>query len=250
VAQKYQEIVEEDLNVGTGAVWVTAPSGGELRSIQVGLHTFARGQKEYTATWAPGAIAAGLKASTTVTVPDAAVADFVIASHDQMLTNPLRISGHVSAANTAKVVIHNPTASSVTVPSGTVSVLVFPVRAQTPAPPASLTGISGMVYCSDLGGVGEIPYEGSTVTIYIRNSGGTMYEYASEVTGADGLYSFLNIPALDEFAFDESYGGVFLVRFKWTHGATVYGGNIPTYDQYLTLDIENTNQYLGVTCAA
>ena len=126
MGQKIEKIVQEDLNLGTDMTWVTAPGGGELRSTQVGLHSFARGQKEYTATWAPGAITAGSKASTTVTVPNAAVGDFVTASHDQILTSNLRIAGHVSAANTAKVVIHNPTASSVTVASGTVSVLVFP----------------------------------------------------------------------------------------------------------------------------
>lgn len=127
MAQEYERVVQEDLNVGTAGVWIKAANGGELYSTQIGLHSFARGQKQYTATWAPGSIAAGSKASTTVTVPDAAVADFVLASHDKMLTSDLRISGHVSAADTVKVVIHNPTSAAVTVASGTVAVLVFPV---------------------------------------------------------------------------------------------------------------------------
>lgn len=129
MAQRLERLVQEDLNVGTGIVWVTAQNGGELASTQVGMHTFALGQKEYTASWTPGAITAGSKASTTLTVSGAAVGDFVLAAHDKILTSDLRISAHVSAADTVKVVIHNPTASSVTVAAGTVSVLVFNVYA-------------------------------------------------------------------------------------------------------------------------
>ena len=29
---KYQPLIQEDLNVGTERVWITAPAGGELRS--------------------------------------------------------------------------------------------------------------------------------------------------------------------------------------------------------------------------
>ena len=84
MAQKFERLVQEDLNIGTGPTWVTAPGRGELRSTQVGLHSVARGQKAYTADWTPGAIATTSKASTTVAVPDAAVGDFVMASHDQI----------------------------------------------------------------------------------------------------------------------------------------------------------------------
>lgn len=126
MAQKFGRLVEENLNVGTGLLWVTAPGGGKLRATQVGLHTFARGKQAYTATWAPGSIAAGDSDSVTLTVPDATTADFVLASHDKILTSDLRIVGNVSAANTAQVVIHNPTSAAVTVASGTVSVIVFP----------------------------------------------------------------------------------------------------------------------------
>jgi PKD repeat protein len=137
MTQRYQELVQEDLNVGTQAVWITAPHGGEVRSTQIGLHSVARGQKAWTATWAPGAIAAGSYATTTIPVTDALVGDFVMASHDKILTNDLRILGNVMESGTAQVVLHNPTASSITVPSGTVGVLVFPAieRDVTPAPP-------------------------------------------------------------------------------------------------------------------
>lgn len=126
MAQKFGRLVEENLNIGTGAVWVTAPGGGRLRATQIGLHTLARGQQAYTATWDPGSIAAGDFDSENITVPDATTADFVLASHDKILTSDIRIVGSISAANTATVVIHNPTASAITVESGTVSVIVFP----------------------------------------------------------------------------------------------------------------------------
>lgn len=126
--QWVERVVQEDLNVGTGEVWLKAPGGGEILSTQIGLHSVARGQKAYTTTWAPGAIAAGGKASTTVTVPDSDIGDFVLASHDKVLTSALRITGHINADGAARVVIHNPTSASVTVASGTLSVLVLPVR--------------------------------------------------------------------------------------------------------------------------
>jgi len=126
MSQKYEKLVEEDLNVGTEPTWICCPGSGELRATQVGIHSVARGQRAYTSTWAPGAIAAGLSATTTISVKDAYLKDFVMVSHDKILTSALRISGHVSAADTVKVVIHNPTAASITVASGTLRVIVFP----------------------------------------------------------------------------------------------------------------------------
>jgi len=139
--QAYQTLVQEDLNVGTGRVWVTAPSSGRLRSTQVGIHSFARGQREWTDTWNPGAIAASSYATTTITVTDAEVADFVMARHDKLLTNDLIIVGHVSADDTVKVVIYNPTTASITVASGTLGVLVFPTNGATPGPAADFTWV-------------------------------------------------------------------------------------------------------------
>ena len=123
--QWVERIVQEDLNVGTGEVWLKAPGGGEILSTQVGLHSVARGQVAHTSTWAPGAIVAGGRASTTVTIADVEVGDFVLASHDKVLTSTLRVGGHVPANGSAQVVIHNPTTAAVTVPSGTLSVVVL-----------------------------------------------------------------------------------------------------------------------------
>lgn len=138
--QWVERIVQEDLNVGTGEVWLKAPGGGEILSTQLGLHTVARGTKAYTATWAPGTITAGSKASTTVTVPDAEIGDFVLVSHDKILTSDLRISGHINAAGVVRVVVQNPGTSSVTVASGTVSVLVL-----TRKPSAAVAIVAGTV---------------------------------------------------------------------------------------------------------
>ena len=184
MAQKFERIVQEDLNVGTGAVWVTAPGGGQLRSTQVGLHSVARGQVAYDAAWTPGAIAAGSNASTTVTVPDATTGDFVMASHDKMLTNGLRISGHISADDTAKVVIHNPTAASITVAAGTVSVLVFPSIGT--AIPTSM--VFGYVFEFD----GTTPRVGATVSMTVD---GVAWSGGDATTSGTGLYQFTEVPA-------------------------------------------------------
>jgi len=126
---RYENIVQEDLNVGTSdTVTVTNPSGGSLDGTQVGIHSVAVGQTAFTETWNPSAIAAGSYEAQDVTVPGAAVGDFVMTSLTTILTNDMMISGHVSAADTVKVVLFNPTAGSINVGSGTLSVIVFKVR--------------------------------------------------------------------------------------------------------------------------
>ena len=184
MAQKYERLVQEDLNIGTDAVWVTSPGGGKLYSTQVGLHSVARGQVAYEATWAPGAIAAGSNASTTLTVPDATTGDFVMASHDKMLTNGLRISGHISADATAKVVIHNPTSAAITVASGTVSVLVFPSIGT--AIPTSM--VFGYVFEFD----GVTPRVGATVSMTVD---GVAWPGGDATTNGSGIYQFTEVPA-------------------------------------------------------
>lgn len=121
----YERLVQEDLNVGVGLTSKRNPGGGTLAATQVGLHTFAVGQAAVTATWAPGTIANGAQATTTVTVPGAAIGDFVLASHDSILTNALILSAHVSAANTVTVVLANLSGAAPTVASGTLKVLVL-----------------------------------------------------------------------------------------------------------------------------
>ena len=172
--QWVERVVQEDLNVGTGEVWLRAPGGGEILSTQLGIHSVARGQKAYTSTWAPGAIAAGGKASTTVTVPDARIGDFVLVSHDKILTSNLLISGHINASGAIRIVIRNPTASSVTVASGTVSVLVL-----TRKPSAAVAMVVGTV--TYLGA----PAAGAFVTVIELPAN----YLATTTTDADGYYS-------------------------------------------------------------
>ena len=142
MGQKFRELVQEQLNVGINQKWVENPDGGKLRATQIGIHTLARGQKAYTATWSPGAIADGAEAATTVTVPNAATGDAVIASHDKILTSDLKITGHVSASGTVTAVISNKTGSSVTPASGTLRVLVFDFS-ECVVPTAGFTYVTG-----------------------------------------------------------------------------------------------------------
>lgn len=125
----YEKVVQEDLDVGTSAaVTVTNPGGGTLTGTQIGIHSVAVGQVAWTETWDPGSISAGSYETEDVTVPGAAVGDFVLASHDKMLTSAMMISGHVSATDTVTVVLFNPTIAAIDVDSGTLAVLVFKSR--------------------------------------------------------------------------------------------------------------------------
>jgi hypothetical protein len=178
--QRYQPLIQEDLNVGTERVWVTAPGGGELRATQLGLHSVARGQSAYTAAWTPGVVSSGGCVYATVSVPLAAVGDFVAASHDKILTNDLRISGNVYAAGVAQVVIHNPTATDITLPAGIVGVVVFPVTVPT-------TGTaSGTVYYNNTNPGNEV---GPGVAVVIAALG------LSTTTNASGEYTFTGVTA-------------------------------------------------------
>jgi hypothetical protein len=125
----YEKVVQEDLNVGTSsAVTVTNPGGGTLTGTQIGIHSVAMGQVSFSETWNPASIAAAGYESEDITVPGAAVGDFVLASLSTMVTNDMMLSGHVSAADTVKVILFNPTASPINLDEGTLSVLVFKSR--------------------------------------------------------------------------------------------------------------------------
>jgi hypothetical protein len=125
----YEKVVQEDLNVGTSAaVTVTNPGGGSLTGTQIGIHSVAVGQTSWTEDWNPASIAAAGYESEDVTVPGAAVGDFVMVSHAAMLTNDMMISGHVSAADTVKVILFNPTAGALNLADGTLRVIVFKSR--------------------------------------------------------------------------------------------------------------------------
>jgi len=190
-------VVQEDLNVGTERVWVRAPGGGRLRSTQVGLHTFARGLRAVEASWTPGAIAAGSNANTTVTVPDAAIGDVVSVTHSKLLTNDLRISGHVSDDDTVKVVIHNPGASSGAVAAGTLSVLVFPFSGtvEYEALAGSFTAVSS----------GPLDVNEGLLTLTPTITGGSgNYSYAwsawSEWGGSQGSPAFTDTDEIGEWS--------------------------------------------------
>lgn len=182
MVQQYQLLVQEDLNVGTGDAWVRAPAGGLLRGTQVGLNAFARGQVSYSETWAPGMISAGSETSVTLTVPDATIGDFVMASHDKILTNDIRMSGHINAADTVRVVAHNPTAAGISVASGTLSVLVFlAIGAALPSSivQGTITDGSGFAWAGTVSmTVDGVPWPG----------GDTM-------SNALGFYQFTGVPA-------------------------------------------------------
>lgn len=124
----YEKIVQEDLDVGTSTVTVTNPSGGSLTGTQIGIHSVAVGQVAWTETWDPGSIAAAGYEAEDVTVPGAAVGDFVMASLTTMVTNDMTLTAHVSAADTVKVILFNPTAGAIDLGSGTLAVIVFKAR--------------------------------------------------------------------------------------------------------------------------
>ena len=124
----YERVVQEDLNVGTTTTTVTAPSGGSLAATKIGIHSVAVGQVKWSETWNPASIATAGYESEDVTVPGAAVGDYVMVSLNTMLTNDMMISGHVSAADTVKCILFNPTAGAIDLGSGTLSVLVFKSR--------------------------------------------------------------------------------------------------------------------------
>lgn len=124
----YEKVVQEDLNVGITTVTVTNPTGGSLTGTQIGIHSVAVGQVAWTETWDPGSIAAAGYEAEDVTVPGAAVGDFVMASLTTMVTNDMMLTAHVSAADTVKVILFNPTAGSIDLGSGTLAVIVFKAR--------------------------------------------------------------------------------------------------------------------------
>jgi hypothetical protein len=125
----YEGAVQEDLNVGTDAdVVIDNPTGGTLTGTQIGIHSVAVGQVSWSETWNPASIAAVGYESEDLTVPGASVGDFCMASLSTILTNDMMLTAHVSAADTVKVILFNPTGGAINVDSGTLAVLVFKSR--------------------------------------------------------------------------------------------------------------------------
>jgi len=122
----YEKVVQEDLNVGTsGSVVVTNPGGGSLLGTQIGIHSVAVGQVAFTDTWDPSSIDAAGYEAKDVTIPGAAVGDFVLLSLSTILTNDMILAGNVSAADTVTAILFNPTSGAIDVDEGTLSILVF-----------------------------------------------------------------------------------------------------------------------------
>jgi len=124
MARTFARLMTEDLNLGVGAATKPAPAGGILTGTQIGIHSFAVGGRLVSATWSPGSVPAGGKASTTVTVPGAAMGDFVNRSFDKDLQE-LQLTADVVSTNLVEVVLGNLTGAAVVMPSGTLRVLVF-----------------------------------------------------------------------------------------------------------------------------
>lgn len=124
MALKYEKVVQEDLNVGTGSVNVTAPGGGSLASTQIGVHSLGVGQAATTTTWDPGSIASGSEEVKEVTVSGAALGDFVLVSFSLDVAD-LTLTAQVTAANTVTAQLSNNTGAAVNLGSGTLKVLVL-----------------------------------------------------------------------------------------------------------------------------
>jgi hypothetical protein len=119
----YDKALQENLNIGVSTGTRRSPAGGTLTGTQIGIHSFAVGQAQVTATWDPGSVAAGSSTSTTVTVPGAAMLDFVRVAFSLDLQG-MDIGGYVSAPNTVTVLLSNLTGAAIDLGSGTLAVLV------------------------------------------------------------------------------------------------------------------------------
>lgn len=125
----FETAKQEDLDVGTDTTTKRAPGGGTIAATQVGIHSLSVGQTGVEATWNPGEVAAGGKVSTTITVPGAALGDFVLRSFS-LDVQELSFTADVIAANTVEVVLANLTGSAVDLASGTLRVAVLRCRVE------------------------------------------------------------------------------------------------------------------------
>lgn len=123
----YETLKQEDLDVGQGTTTKRNPGGGTLAATQVGIHTLAQGQKEYTTTWDPGSIASGASESKEITVTGASLGDYVLVSFS-LDVQDMTLTADVTAANTVTAVLANNSGGAVNLGSGTLSVLVLKSR--------------------------------------------------------------------------------------------------------------------------
>ena len=73
-------------------------------------------------TWDPASLLADAETSTTLTVTGAAVGDLCLVGHTQVTADLLQLSCYVNAADSARVVLQNISASTIDVASGTLKV--------------------------------------------------------------------------------------------------------------------------------
>lgn len=127
----------EDLEYGVQATTKTHPSGGTLNGTQISISSFSTcGAAGYAPAklWEPGTIAAGGQATTTIDVAGASLGDKVLVDLTTVGSEALIFSAHVSAANVVTVVLANLTGIAVTIAEGSLSVVVFHHRVETPVP--------------------------------------------------------------------------------------------------------------------
>lgn len=123
----YEKLCQEDIDTGNSTSTKRNPGGGQLTTTQVGLHTFAVGQKGVTTTWNPDSVAVGSFTSKDVTVTGAALGDFADASFS-LDVQDLQLDAQVTAANTVTATLYNNTAAAVDLASGTLRVIVYSPR--------------------------------------------------------------------------------------------------------------------------
>lgn len=127
MAVKTGKLLQTHLNAGVGAATAPRPGGGTVNDFQIGVHSFAIGQKKTTVTFDPGSVAHGSSVSTTVSVAGSALGDFVDSSFSLDLQG-MTLSGYVSAAGVVTIVFSNLSGSSKDLASGTLAVLVSKSR--------------------------------------------------------------------------------------------------------------------------
>ena len=94
----------------------SSPTGWKY--VNSAWEAFSSSHIDYSTTWDPAALAAGQTATTTFTVPTAALGDFVHIGFTQNLSG-LLVTGYVSSINNVTLILYNPTAGTINLPSGT-----------------------------------------------------------------------------------------------------------------------------------
>jgi len=95
--------------------------GQPLATVLAGL---IPAKTDYSSVWAPTAIAAGTSLSANFTVTGAAVGDQVLASFSSAL-GTLLMQAQITAAATVTVTLYNFGSSTVSLPSGTLKLMVI-----------------------------------------------------------------------------------------------------------------------------